>query len=48
MLSLPRNFMSRKKFKRNFYIHRFADGTMICSGTNGLSKLEIVDGVTSI
>ncbi|MCK5794684.1 MAG: hypothetical protein KAH12_08250, partial [Anaerolineales bacterium] len=32
----------------NYYIHRFTDGTMICSGTNGLSKLEIVDGATQI
>ena len=31
--------------RTNYYIHRFADGTMISSGTNGLSKLEIVEGV---
>ncbi|MFH0756015.1 MAG: ATP-binding protein [Bacteroidota bacterium] len=30
--------------EENYYIHRFADGTMICSGTNGLNKMKIVEG----
>ena len=37
-------FFIPEEFRRNYYIHRFANGTMICSGTLGLSKLEIAEG----
>ena len=37
-----------EEVRPNYYIHRFVDGTMICSGLNGLSKLEIVEGAPQI
>ena len=33
-----------EEFRMIYYIHRFADGTMIASGTNGLYKMEIHEG----